>query len=106
MSFLMSESPVEVPVEGDFEEGDKILLKEHTANDLWQKVDALGMNVETIALSSLTMMMWMRHPHDPDVYVSYSFVFPRKIILQYNIKSQVLTVESPKGRFHEIGMVE
>jgi len=106
MSFLMSEFPVEVPVEGDFEEGDKILLKEPTANDLWQKVGTLGIDVGHIALSSLTMIMWMRHQHDPDVYVSYSFVFPRKMILLYNIKSQLLTVESPKGRFHEIGMVE
>ena len=103
----MSEFPVEVPVEEvPVEEGDKIILKERTAGDLWQKVDALGMNVKTIVLSERTMMMWTRDPHDPDVYVSYSAVFPKMIILYYNIKSLLLTVESPKGRFHEIDMTE
>jgi len=95
MSFLMSEFPVEEPFEGDIGEGDLIVLKERTAADLWQRVEAQEMDVGQIQLSSLTMMMWKRNKHDHDVYASYCFVFPKKMILKYNIKSQLLTVEVP-----------
>jgi len=61
---------------------------------------------ETIHISDTNMIGWKTFPDEPHVYVSHCAAFPKTITLYYNIKSQLLTVEAPKGRFHEIGMVE
>jgi len=61
---------------------------------------------ETIQISDTNMIGWKKHSHEPDVYVSHCAAFPKTITLYNTIKSQLLTVEAPKGRFHEIGMVE